>query len=343
MTWQLSVDKLLGLLGTSEVRGTYDGKITGIADLRTAGSGELSFLGSHKFAKFLADSKASVVLVPPDQEGEPAADQLWIPLESPTIGLGAICSHLESQLIPRPDPGIHPSACIDADAQVDPTAHIGPFCIVGKNAVVGENVVLQSNVCLEDGARVGKGSWLYHGVVVGWNCTLGVNCRLYHGAVIGADGFGYHSDQNGHKRLPQIGTVVLEDEVEIGANSSIDRARFAETLIGQGTKIDNLVQVGHNVIMGKHCIICAHVGISGSAELGNFVVLAGQVGVNGHIKINDGVTATGQSGVTKDIPPGLVLSGTPAHPHREEMRRQVLFKQLPSFVKRVKALEEGKG
>ena len=340
MSWQLPVDKILQILGTKATLGEYNGVVTGIADLRAAGEGELSFLGSSKYAKYLGPSKASVILVPVDQEGAPADNQVWIPIESPSVGLAAICSHLERQLAPRPTAGVHPSAAIDPEATVDPSAHIGPFCVIGKGAAVGANAVLQSNVSIEHGARVGTGSTLYHGAVVAWNCVVGDNCIIYHGAKVGSDGFGYHSDKTGHTRLPQIGTVVLEDDVEVGANSTIDRARFAETRIGQGTKIDNLVQVGHNVIIGKHCILCSGTGISGSTELGNFVVLAGQVGVNGHIKIGDGVTATGQSGVTKDTAPGLILSGTPAAPHREEMRRQVLLRKLPEFMQRVKALEE---
>ncbi|MEX0325602.1 MAG: UDP-3-O-(3-hydroxymyristoyl)glucosamine N-acyltransferase [Puniceicoccaceae bacterium] len=340
MSWELSVDEILQLLGTDTSHGEYKGTLTGIADLRSAEAGELSFLSSSKYAKYLPASKASVILVPADQEGTPADNQLWIPIESPSVALAGICSHLEKQLAPRPEAGVHPSAVIDPEASVDPGAHIGPFCVVGKGAVIGANAVLQSNVSIEHGARVGAGSTLYHGSVVAWNCVVGENCLIYHGAKIGSDGFGYHSDKTGHTRLPQIGTTVLEDNVEVGANSTIDRARFAETRIGQGTKIDNLVQVGHNVVIGKHCILCSGVGISGSTELGNFVVLAGQVGVNGHIKIADGVTATGQSGVTKDTQPGLILSGTPAGPHREEMRKQVLIRQLPDFIKRVKALEE---
>ena len=339
MSWQLSVEEILQMLGTETTRGEYQGTVTGIADLRSAGAGEMSFLSSSKYAKYLPASKASVVLVPADHAGEPGDGQVWIPIESPSVALAMICSHLEKQLAPRPPAGVHPSAVIDPEATVDATAHIGPFCVVGKGAVIGANAVLQSSVSIEHGARVGAGSTLYHGSVVAWNCVVGQNCIIYHGAKIGSDGFGYHSDKTGHTRLPQIGTTVLGDYVEVGANSTIDRARFAETRVGQGTKIDNLVQVGHNVIIGKHCILCSGVGISGSTEVGNFVILAGQVGVNGHIKIGDGVTATGQSGVTKDVEPGLILSGTPAGPHREEMRKQVLIRQLPDFIKRVKAIE----
>ena len=340
MKWSLTVTELLDWLGNPATEGQYDGKITRIADLREASAGDLTFLSTRKYAKFLPESAASVILLPVDQEGAPPSRQLWIRVKDPSLALAAVCEHLEKLLVPTPEPGIHPSAIIDPSANIDPSAHIGPNCIVGANATIAKDVVLDSNVRVEHGASVGEGTYLHHSVVIGWGCVIGCRCCLFGGAVIGADGFGFHSDKTGHSRLAQIGKVVIEDDVEVGANSCIDRARFSETRIGEGTKIDNLVQIGHNVIVGKHCIICACIGISGSTELGNFVVLAGQVGLAGHLKVGDGVTATGQTGITKDVPPGTVLSGTPARPHREELRKQVLLKKLPEFADRLKALED---
>lgn len=340
MKWTLTVTELLDWLDNPTVEGEYNGKITRIADLREASPGDLTFLSSKKYAKYLKDSAASVILLSVEQTGTPAQNQVWIRVKDPSLALATVCEQLERLLIPAPEAGIHPTAIIDSTAEIDPTASIGPNCLIGAGARIEKGAVLDSNVRVEHGAIVGEGTHLHHSVVIGWGCVVGKACCLFPGAVIGADGFGFHSDKTGHSRLAQIGKVVIEDNVEVGANACIDRARFSETRIGEGTKIDNLVQIGHNVKVGRHCIICACIGISGSAELGNFVVLAGQVGIAGHLKIGDGVTATGQTGITKDIPPGTVLSGTPARPHREELRKQVLLKKLPEFAERLKALEE---
>lgn len=343
MKWSLTVGEIRDWLGKPRVEGTYDGEVTALADLRKAVPGEMSFLTGGRYARYLGNSQASVIIVPVGQEGKPAQDQVWIYAEDPSLSLAVICGKLEKRLLPQPKAGVHPSAVIDPAASVDSTACIGPNCIIEAGAMIGKEAFLESGVHVGQSARVGARSWLHHGVYIGWGCEVGNDCRLFPGAVLGADGFGFHSGKSGHQRLAQIGKVVVEDQVEIGANACVDRARFSETRIGEGTKIDNLVQVGHNVIVGKHCILCSGVGIAGSTELGNFVVLAGQVGVGGHLKIGDGVTATGQTGITKDVAPGTVLGGTPGRPHREEMKRQALLGRLPEITRRLKALEEKDG
>jgi UDP-3-O-[3-hydroxymyristoyl] glucosamine N-acyltransferase len=339
MKWSLTIEEVLKLIGSTKVVGQYQGQLTGLADLRQAGPGDLSFLSGGKYTKFLSDSNASVILVPADQEGEPKEGQAWLPNEDPSNALTAICSHIEAILLPDPITGIHPTAIIDPSAELDPTVAVGPYCIVGEGVKIGRGTILESNVRVERGAVIGEDTFLSHGAVVGWGCQVGNRCRLFQGSVIGADGFGYRSDQTGHHAVPQIGIVIIEDDVDLGAHTCIDRARFAATKIGRGSKLDNLVQVGHNNIIGKHNIICAQVGMAGSNELGDFCVLAGQVGVAGHLKIGAGVTGTGQTGISYDVPAGTVLSGTPGRPHRQMMKQQVRMSHLDDLFARVKALE----
>lgn len=340
MNWSLSVTEILELVGTARTAGSYGGEITGLADLREAKPGELSFLKGGKYFQYLAESQASVVLVPSGHAGEPTSEQLWIHVDDPSSALTLVCSHIEKIILPKPITGIHPTAIIHPSAQLDPTAAVGPYCIIFEDARIGAGTVLESNVRVEKDARIGDNTLLAHGAVVGWGCQVGSRCRLFQGTVIGADGFGYKSDKTGHHPVPQIGIVVIEDNVDLGAHTCIDRARFSETRVKQGTKMDNLVQIGHNNIIGRHNIVCAQVGMAGSNHLGDFCVFAGQVGIAGHLKLGDGVIGTGQTGISYDVPAGTVLSGTPGRPHKQMMRQQVRISQLDDLFKRVKALEE---
>ena len=339
----MSVEELLQWLGEVPTAGSYDGLISGISDLRKAGKGEMTFLSGGKYLKHLGQTEASVVVLPAGHTGEPPANQLWVFTDNPSLALATVCERLQERIISRPSPGIHPTALVDPSAKIPASTSVGPYCVIGRDVVLGESVILGSHVCIEEGACIGDRTHLHPGVVIGWGCRVGADCLLFGGVVIGADGFGFHSDKSGHRRLPQIGIVVIEDEVEVGANSTVDRARFSETRIGQGTKIDNLVQVGHNVTIGKHCILCSQSGIAGSATIGDFVVLAGQVGVNGHISVGDGVMATGQTGISKDVPAGAVLSGTPGRFRRDELKRQAQISRLGGLLERVRKLEEAAG
>ena len=334
-----SPEELVSIVGSPSTRGVTSQQITGIGALDTAGVGDLSFLGNSKYRAQVAISKASVLLLPRDYEGEPGVDQLYVFLENPSVGLARICARIEQQMWPKPMPGIHPSAVVAADAKIATTATIGPLCVIESGAVVGEKTHLQAQVFVGRNAVVGEDCWLMPGVSLGTECILKNRVRLHAGVVVGSDGFGYEFVEGRHEKVPQVGHVIIEDDVEIWANSTLDRARFSRTVIVEGTKIDNMVQIAHNVIVGKHCILCAQVGIAGSVVIEDYVVLGGQVGVAGHLKVGKGVKAAGQAGITTTIEPGQFISGHPAMPYMLERRLHVLHRRLPELFKRVDALE----
>jgi UDP-3-O-[3-hydroxymyristoyl] glucosamine N-acyltransferase len=228
-------------------------------------------------------------------------------------------------------------------AQVAASATVGPLCVIEPGAVVGERAHLQAQVFVGRNARIGDDCWLAPGVMLATECVLGRRVRLQAGVVIGSDGFGYEFVKGRHEKVPQVGHVWIGDDVEIGANTTLDRARFSRTEVGEGTKIDNLVQIAHNVVIGKHCLICSQVGISGSTTLEDYVVLGGQAGLGGHITIGKGAKAGGQAGITSDIAPGTFVNGTPAVPFQLERRLAILHQRLPDLFKRVDALEKQVG
>lgn len=334
-----SAAQLIEIVEPVRTLGSTDAVVTGIAALEAAGVGDLSFLGNPKYRAEVARSRASVLLLPADFVGEPPAGQLWLFLKNPSIGLTRICRRIEQMLWPKPAPGVHPSAAVAAGAVVAPTAHVGPLCVVEDGARIGEGTVLQGSVFVGARAVLGADCWLGAHTVVTSDCVLGARVRLQPGAVLGADGFGYDTVKGRHEKIPQIGNVVLGDDVEIGANATIDRARFSRTTIGEGTKIDNLVQIGHNCTIGRHCLIVAQAGIAGSTTLGDYVVMGGQVGVAGHLSIGSFTKVGGQAGVNRDLPAKSFVSGSYALPHLLEQKFQILRTQLPELFKRVDRLE----
>ncbi|HVU16578.1 MAG TPA: UDP-3-O-(3-hydroxymyristoyl)glucosamine N-acyltransferase [Candidatus Didemnitutus sp.] len=335
-----SPDEISAMVAPRRTAGATTEKVRDIASLATAQAGDLSFLGNPKYKTDVAGSRASVVLLPPDFTGQPAANQLFLFVDNPSLALARVCSRIEQLLWPRPVAGIHPSAVVAPGAQVDPTASIGPLCVVEEGAQVGAHSILQGSVFLGRNATVGANCWIMPGCVIATECRLGQRVRLQPGVVIGSDGFGYEFVRGRHEKVPQVGLVVIEDDVEIGANSAIDRARFSRTVIGEGTKIDNLVQIGHNVVIGKHCILCGQVGISGSTTVEDYVVLAGQVGVGGHITIGKASKAAGQAGIGADVPPNSTLVGTPAMSYMVHRRLHILHERLPDLFRRVEFLEQ---
>lgn len=237
-------------------------------------------------------------------------------------------------------PGIHPSAVVATSAKVDPSAYVGPNCVIGEKASIGSGVTLHGGNHIGAECQLATGCVLFPNVTLYPRTELGQRVRIHAGAVIGSDGFGYVQEAGRHLKVPQVGNVIVGDDVEIGANVTIDRGALGPTVIGKGTKIDNLVQIAHNVRIGEHCIVISQVGIAGSTKLGNYVILAGQAGVAGHLQIGDKVIVAGQSGVMNDIPSGQVVQGAPALPEKQTKRQILALRQLPELLRRVRKLEQ---
>ena len=333
-------DDIAAIVQSRRRRGSTGEKVRGIAALEAAGPGDLSFLGNPRYRPEVARSRASVVLLPPDYEGEPGPDQLFLEVDNPSLALARVCARIEQSLWPKPAPGVHDSAVVSPAASVAPSATVGPLCVVEEGAVVGAGAHLQAHNFVGRGARIGENCWLMPGAVVAAECVLHSRVRLQPGVIIGSDGFGYELVNQRHEKVPQVGNVVIGDDVEIGANTTLDRARFSYTSVGEGTKIDNLVQVAHNVVIGRHCLICAQVGISGSTTLEDYVVLGGQAGLVGHVRVGRGSKVGAKSGINRDLPPGSVVHGNPCLPYMLERRITVLRHRLPEFFQRLKSLEE---
>jgi UDP-3-O-[3-hydroxymyristoyl] glucosamine N-acyltransferase len=239
--------------------------------------------------------------------------------------------------------GIHPTAGVAASAQIDPTAHIGPHCVIGGRVKIGARSVLLAGNFVGDNSKIGDDAGIFPNVTIYPHTQIGNRVRVHANSVIGSDGFGYVPDAGVHRKIPQIGNVIIGDDVEIGAGVTIDRGALGPTVIGKGTKIDNLVHIAHNVEIGEHCLLCAQVGIAGSTKIGNYTVIAGQAGIAGHLKIGNQVTVTSKSGVMNDIPDGEKWMGIPAQPDHAAKRQIIAQRQLPELLKRVAKLEKKPG
>ena len=311
--------------------------LSGVASLKEAMPSDVAFLGNDKYREQVLPSRAGVVLVPDNYDVPPPAGRAWITCADPSQAF----STLVTLFTPPPvnfAPGIHPSAVVAADAVVAASAHVGPCAVIGAKAQIGEHCVIGAGCVIGQETSIGEQTLLYANVVIRERCSIGKRVILHPGVVIGADGFGYNSTQQGHEKVPQVGIVQIDDDVEIGANSCVDRARFGRTWIQQGTKIDNLVQIGHNVQVGAGCLIVAQVGISGSSTLGRGVILAGQAGMAGHLTLGDGAIVMAQAGVSKDLAPGAVVFGTPAMDRREFAKQNMYIGRLDKTAASIKEL-----
>ncbi|MEP6802369.1 MAG: UDP-3-O-(3-hydroxymyristoyl)glucosamine N-acyltransferase [Acidobacteriota bacterium] len=312
-------------------------RLTGIAPLDRAEAGDLSWLADPRRARAASVTRAGALLV---AEEEHAGGRPAVVVANPTAAFALWLGRVRPQK--RPAAGVSRRAHVDAAAKIGRGASVGAGAIVEKSARVGARAVLFPGSFVGERAVIGEDTWLYPNAAVLADCLVGDRCVLHAGAVVGSDGFGYVWDGEQHRKIPQVGIVRVEDDVEIGANSAIDRATLGETVIGRGTKIDNLVQVGHNVQIGEHSILCGQAGIAGSTRLGAHVTLAGQAGVGDHATLGDGSVATGRAGIASRavVPAGAVLSGYPAAPHRDFLKRAALTARLPELVARLEKLEK---
>jgi UDP-3-O-[3-hydroxymyristoyl] glucosamine N-acyltransferase len=318
----VSIGEIVDLVG-GEFGGDRDHKIASVAPLAGAETGQLSFLSNRKYAAELATTRAAAILVPKNVEG---ADPRWIRVDDPYFAFAKIMTRWFSN---RPLPkGISPRAVIAESARLGENVALGHFAIIGENVVVGNNVTIFHGVSIEAGSTIGDDCIIYPNVVIYDGTRIGNRCIIHSGVVIGSDGYGFATHAGKHHKIPQIGIVRIEDDVEIGAGTTIDRAALGETVIGEGTKIDNLVQIGHNVKVGKHCLLVSQVGIAGSTELGDHVAVAGQSGFSGHLKIGHRVQVAAKSAVLADVPDDTKVMGSPAVPFTEFARRHAALKKL---------------
>jgi len=337
--FDLNLELVLKLTSPIRVLGSWDGAINHLASLATAEPGDLAFLSSNKYRKEVEGSRASVILLPEDYEGEPSEDQTYLQHGNPSRAVDLICEYIQRQLSPKPDPGVHLSAIIHPSVLIPASVHVGAFAVIEKEACIGENCVIEAHAYVGRFVQLGADSVLKPRSSVLDYCQIGCDCVISSGAVIGSEGFGYETIEGQHLRSPQVGIVVVEDHVDVGANTTIDRARFSETRIGQGTKIDNLVQVAHNVTIGKGCFLASQVGIAGSVKIGDFVMMGGRSGVSGHITVGDYCQIGGTSAIYQNLPAKSFVLGDPAMSYYQAQKFNVLRKKLPGLFRRVDNLE----
>jgi len=320
-----------------ELVGDASVKITGVAGIEDARAGQLTFLANPKYAAHLAKTSASAVIVGPGIRTDRSSLAL-IRHPNPYLAFARVLE-LFAGAKDYP-PGIHPTAVLEEGVQVENGAHLGPHVVVESRARIGRSAVILAGSFVGAGSKIGENSLLYPNVTIRENVEVGKNVIIHSGAVIGADGFGFAREGDRHRKIPQMGGVRIEDDVEIGANVTIDRATLGVTRIGRGSKIDNLVQIAHNVNIGENCIIAAQGGISGSTQIGDQSVLAGQVGLGGHLRIGTKVVIGGQSGVTKDVPDGTTVFGCPAREIHKTRRIEAHLSRLDLYVRRLEQVEQ---
>jgi len=321
-----------------EVVGDGNAVLNSFAPAEHAKPGDLTFAENDEFFARAEESAATAIIADPRFS---STRKILIRVPNARIAFAKALALFFPE--PARPAGIHPLAVVAASAQIDPTAHIGPHCTVGERVKIGARSVLQGGNSVGDDAKLAEDVNLFPNVTIYPRTEIGCRVRIHAGTVIGSDGYGYVLDGGFHRKIPQIGNVIIYDDVEIGANVTVDRGALGATVIGKGTKIDNLVQIAHNVQIGEHCLIIAQVGIAGSTRLGNYVVLAGQVGIGGHLKIGNQATIGAQSGVMTDVPDKATWLGAPAQPDRQFKRQVIAIQRLPDLLKKIAEWERKLG
>lgn len=327
--------EIASLIG-GEVIGDGDIVITGISGIKEAREGDITFLANPKYLPLMQQTKASAIITSYDVK---ESSRPIIRAENPSLAFAKMVQLIAPNEVRRPK-GIHPTAVIGKEVVLGKGVAIEPYAMVDDHAVIGDRTVIDMGVYVGHHARIGEDCLIYPHVTIRERVKIGNRVVIHSGSVIGSDGFGFSTVKGVHHKIPQIGTVVIEDDVEIGSNVTIDRARFDKTWIKKGTKIDNLVQIAHNVVVGEHSVIVSQTGISGSTEIGNNVTLAGQSGIVGHITIGDNAVIAAQAGVTKSVPENTCVSGYPAKPHMQAKRLNAALQRLPELLKTVERLQK---
>lgn len=323
--------------------GTVDGdasvEVSQLSKIEEGTHGSLTFLANPKYTPHIYTTNASLVIVNDDFKAENAITPTLIRVDDAYNAFTQLLEFYNNQK--KSDAGVEKTAIIDTSAIIDPSCYIGHYAIVGKNVVIGKNVAIQHHVVIEDNVNIGDDTIIQAHTTVHSDTKIGNFCVISSGCVIGSDGFGFAPNEDGtYKKIPQTGNVIIDDHVDIGACSTIDRATLGSTKIGRGVKLDNQIQIAHNVVIGANTVIAAQSGVAGSSKVGENCIIGGQVGIIGHLKVGNNVSIQGQSGVTSNIKDGMSLHGTPAFNYKDYIKSYVYFKRFPSIVKRLENLEK---
>ncbi|MBV9774543.1 MAG: UDP-3-O-(3-hydroxymyristoyl)glucosamine N-acyltransferase [Gemmatimonadetes bacterium] len=334
---ELSISEVARLVG-GEVAGDGERRVSGVGTLEAAGPADLSFVANSRYLPYVQATSAAALLVPRSLAGQLPEGVTQVRVGDPHAALAAVLPVLYPE--PQVPAGVHPTAVIGEGTTLGEGVSVGAYAVVGRDARIGDRARIGAQAVIGDGCAVGADSVVHAHVTLYRGVEVGARCTLHSGVRLGADGFGFAFVDGEHRKVPQVGGCRIEDDVEIGANTTIDRGSVGDTVVGRGTKIDNLVQIGHNCRIGRHVIIVSQVGISGSTTVGDYAVLGGQAGVQGHIRIGARAKVGGQAGVIADIPDGATVSGYPARPHREALRAQAAFFRLPELMDKIRRLEQ---